>query len=62
MLVEATVADTAELRWWLAGFGSSVEVLGPASLREEFREEARRLARIYVSGTGATEPMRTIGI
>ena len=58
VLVEATVADTAELRWWLAGFGSSVEVLEPGSLREEFREEARRLARIYVSGTGATEPIR----
>ena len=48
VLVEATVADTAELRWWMAGFGSLVEVLGPASLRDEFREEARQLARIYV--------------
>ena len=47
VLVEATVADTGELRWWLAGFGSLVEVLEPASLREEFREEARRLAKIY---------------
>ena len=47
LLVEATVADTAELRWWLAGFGSLVEVLGPASLREEFREEARRFGDIY---------------
>ena len=47
VLVEATVADTAELRWWLAGFGSLVEVLGPASLREEFREEARRLNQAY---------------
>ena len=50
LLVEATVADTAELRWWLAGFGSLVEVLGPASLREEFREEAWRLGDIYGSG------------
>lgn len=47
VLVEATVADTAELRWWLAGFGSLVEVLAPVSLREEFQEEARRLAEIY---------------
>ena len=47
VLVEATVADTAELRWWLAGFGSLVEVLEPASLREEFREEARRLHQVY---------------
>ena len=49
ILVEATVADTAELRWWLAGFGSGVEVLGPEALREEFREEARRLAGVYES-------------
>ena len=58
VLVEATVADTAELRWWLAGFGSLVEVLEPGSLREEFRDEARQLTQIYVSDTGATEPMR----
>ena len=49
VLVEATVADTAELRWWLAGFGSLVEVLGPDSLREEFQEAARRLTTIYES-------------
>ena len=47
VLVEATVADTAQLRWWLSGFGSLVEVLGPPSLRKEFREEARQLAAIY---------------
>ena len=56
VLVEATVADTAELRWWLAGFGSLVEVLEPASLREEFREEARQLAGIYGWDPGSTEP------
>ena len=43
--VEATVPDTAQLRWWLAGFGSQVEVLEPESLRAEFREEARRLPK-----------------
>ena len=47
VLVEATVPDTAQLRWWLSGFGSLVEVLGPVGLREEFREEARRLVRVY---------------
>ena len=35
ILVEATVADTSQLRWWLLGFGSQVEVLEPISLREE---------------------------
>ena len=47
ILIEATVPDTADLRWWLAGFGSAVEVLEPASLRAEFREHARRLRVMY---------------
>ena len=33
LLVEATVSDTADLRWWLLGFGAAVEVVGPAWLR-----------------------------
>ena len=44
MLVEYTVADRAQLRWYLARFGSLVEVLSPALLREEFQKDARRLA------------------
>ncbi len=47
VLVEATVEDTEELRWWLQGFGSKVEVLEPEGLRQNFRQEAERLARIY---------------
>ena len=47
VLVEATVADTAELRWWLLGFGSYVEVLWPKSLREEFAEVAEKMRDIY---------------
>ena len=47
VVVETTVADTAELQWWLLGFGSAVEVLEPASLREEFQEEVRRLCATY---------------
>ena len=54
VLVEATVADTAELRWWLGGFGSLVEVLGPKSLREEFAEQARRLAETYGNRSSLT--------
>ena len=53
VLVEATVPDTADLRWWLLGFGASVEVAGPALLREEFREQAQRLgAKYHLLGTG----------
>ena len=37
VLVEATVADTRQLRWWLQGFGGRVEVLEPQGLRKEFR-------------------------
>ncbi|MDE0130056.1 MAG: WYL domain-containing protein [Gammaproteobacteria bacterium] len=47
VLVEASVADTQELRWWLLGFGSAVEVLSPASLREEFAAQARAMQAMY---------------
>ena len=47
VLVEATIADTQELRWWLLGFGGAVEVLSPASLREEFAAQARAMQAMY---------------
>ena len=47
VLVEATVADTAELRWWLLGFGSYVEVVGPRGLREEFVGVVEGMGSIY---------------
>lgn len=47
VLVEASVADTQELRWWLLGFGGALEVLSPASLREEFAEQARTMQATY---------------
>lgn len=43
----ATVADSIQLRWWLRGYGSRVEVLGPKSLRREFVELAKELAESY---------------
>jgi len=46
-LLEATVADTDDLRWWLLGFGEGVEVLSPKSLRMEFREIVHNLSRRY---------------
>ena len=49
VLVEATVADTDELRWWLLGFGSYVEVVGPRGLREEFVRVAEEMKRIYTN-------------
>ena len=49
-LIEATVADTRELRWWLRGFGDHVEVQSPAGLRREFKEQGRALHELYESG------------
>jgi len=48
VLVEATVADTRQLRWWLLGFGGRIEVLEPASLRKELKEHAERMVRRYL--------------
>ena len=47
VLVEATVSDTADLRWWLLGFGGAVELLGPESLRLEMRGEVERMWEAY---------------
>lgn len=47
VLLEATVMDTLELRWWLRGFGHKVEVLGPKALREEFKAIAKGMAKTY---------------
>lgn len=56
VLVEATVPDTTQLRWWLTAFGSSVEVLGPYGLREEFVGEVRRLAGLYLAESNESTP------
>ncbi len=45
--IEATVADTQELRWWLQSFGSEVEVLKPVRSRREFGDAAKRIAGRY---------------
>ena len=45
--LQATVPDTAQLRWWLLGFGDQVEVLEPSSLRDEFVTMAQSLHGIY---------------
>ncbi|MEC8956584.1 MAG: WYL domain-containing protein [Pseudomonadota bacterium] len=43
----ATVADTEQLRWWLLSFGENVEVIKPASLRDEFKERVKLLSSLY---------------
>lgn len=41
------VADFLEVRREILRFGSSVEVLSPADLREEIKKEIRKMARLY---------------
>jgi len=43
----ATVADTAQLRWWLLGFADYVEVVAPPALRKEIANAAERMAAKY---------------
>ncbi|MGI9310480.1 MAG: helix-turn-helix transcriptional regulator [bacterium] len=48
VLVEATVADTAELRWWLMGFGAAVEIIKPRTLRDEFVALTEEMRNTYI--------------
>lgn len=43
----ATVASTRTLVFWLTGFGAEVEVHGPAKLRTEMKEIARKMVAAY---------------
>ena len=47
VLLEAEIEDSYQLRRWLLSFGDGVEVLEPDSLRDEFREMAYNLRKIY---------------
>lgn len=47
--VTATVADTAELRWWLLALGDGVEVIAPSELRAQLASTINSMAGIYKS-------------
>ena len=50
LILSLKVADTAEIKGWILGFGQEAEVLEPASLREQIRAEAEALlGRLEVS-------------
>ena len=45
--LSATVINTEQLRWWLLGFGESVEVLAPVKLRKSMAKSAQLSSNIY---------------
>ncbi|TYT75226.1 helix-turn-helix transcriptional regulator [Desulfobotulus mexicanus] len=45
--VEATVLDTAQIRWWLLGFGEFVQVMKPEKLREAFGSRVKKMHSMY---------------
>lgn len=47
LLFSVEVEGTWEIKKWIYGFGKYAEVLEPASLREEIREELREMSRNY---------------
>jgi predicted DNA-binding transcriptional regulator YafY len=47
VILNATVKDTSELRWWLLSFGEYIEVIDPEDLREEFGRIAKNMASKY---------------
>ena len=56
-LIEAEVAGTREIKYWVLGWGAHAEVLEPAFLREEVLAEARSMARLYDTGMMVNETM-----
>jgi predicted DNA-binding transcriptional regulator YafY len=46
-LLTASVQLTQQLVWWLLGFGDTVEVLEPKTLRSQMRETVQRMAANY---------------
>jgi predicted DNA-binding transcriptional regulator YafY len=47
--IRASVNDSEQLRWWVMGFGSGVEVLAPEHLRDDIRKDAEALLIMYKS-------------
>ncbi len=46
-IIEASLRETIELKWWLLGLGERVKVLGPKSLRDEMKKTAEAMANQY---------------
>lgn len=46
--ISATITDSAQLRWWLRGYGADLEVLEPTYLRKEFIDDVKTLSSYYI--------------
>lgn len=57
VIIEATVQDSMELRWWLLSFGDEAKILEPLDLREWFKETAHNMNNYYFYD--ATPPTET---
>ena len=47
LMVEDSVNNDMELRYWIRAFGGEVEVIKPKSLRDEFTQLSTRIGRKY---------------
>lgn len=47
--ITATIEDTAQLSWWLLGFGDYVQVLEPVSLADEIKAIHSRAGRLKIA-------------
>ncbi len=47
LLVKATVPDSSQLRWWILGHGTQVELLRPESLRDECKSLVAEMNHLY---------------
>ena len=45
--ISGNVLNTAQLRWWLSHYVTNIEIIAPASLRDEFKNNAKRLHSLY---------------
>lgn len=62
LTARATVPDTPQLRWWILGFGGSVEVLAPASLRHELSQQVANMQARYTSPAAPASGLSTAPI
>lgn len=49
-LFTVSVGSTVEMKPWIRQWGAAVEVLAPAELRTEIRDEVRAMAAVYAEG------------